>query len=161
MMRDIPNQPDASHDYHPNQTPRRPLLRGRPLLCYAARVGRGAAGQRLRRRRFCAGRRPPLCHFGTSYGDGEYPCSTGAKIGVDSGTVGCIRIADISDPEVQDEAELNRLGTVVVFCDEFGCGSDSGVLFFGGVTVDTAGEDEDGDDGDYYEEEDQDEDEDY
>ena len=35
-----------------------------------------------------------------------------------------------------------------------------GVLFFGGVAVDTAGEDDDGDDGDYYEE-DQDEDEDY
>ena len=98
--------------------------------------------------------------FGAAYGDGQYPCSNGASIGVDSGTVGCIRIADISDPKVQDEAELNRLGTVVVFCDEFGCGSDNGVLFFGGVAVDTAGEDDDGDDGDYYEE-DQDEDDDY
>lgn len=97
--------------------------------------------------------------FGTAYGDGQYPCSNGAFFAVDSGTVGCILVADIRDPGVQDEAELCRLGTIVDFADAFGCGSDKGVIFFGDVTVDTEGEDESDDD--YCEkEEDQDENED-
>lgn len=76
--------------------------------------------------------------YSTAYGDGTYPCSNGASLGVDAGLIGCILVQDIRGVE---EKEINRLGTVVTFNAPFTTGEKDGVISFGDVTVDTAGDD--------------------
>lgn len=72
--------------------------------------------------------------YSTSYGDGVYPCSNGAMLGVDAGLIGCMLVQDIRGVE---EKEINRLGTVVTFDEPFTTGEKDGVISFGYVTVDT------------------------
>ena len=76
--------------------------------------------------------------YSTAYGDGAYPCSNGAQLGVDAGLIGCILVQDIRGVE---EKEFNRLGTVVTFDAPFTTGEQNGVISFGDITVDTAEDD--------------------
>lgn len=76
--------------------------------------------------------------YTTAYGDGTYPASNGADLGVDAGLIGCIRVEDITmkDPGLD-------LGTIVTFEQDFTTGSHNGVINFDRFTVDTSCTDED------------------
>lgn len=75
--------------------------------------------------------------FSTKYGDGEYPCSNGSRLGVDAGLIGCIKLSDIKAEHTTKE--LAYLGTTVDFPNEFWCYSDNGDMTFGHITVNTSG----------------------
>ena len=79
--------------------------------------------------------------FSTMYGDGEYPCSNGSRLGVDAGLIGCVAINNILAPHTM--SEMKYLGTIVTFKDEFLCYSENGTLKFGNISVNTAFEEED------------------
>lgn len=84
--------------------------------------------------------------YGTKWGDGEYPASNGARLGVDAGLIGCIRVEDISEEELPNIS----LGTVVEFNAPFSTHSEEGVIHFGNFIVDTDPQD------DYYYDEEED-----
>jgi len=78
--------------------------------------------------------------FGTYYGDGEYPIfgvDSLARIGVDSGTVGCILWDSIDHHNDQNDVSL---GVKHTFTEDFVIDSNDGIIRFGDVTVDTSGE---------------------
>ena len=79
--------------------------------------------------------------YGTAYGDGCYPASNGAELGVDAGLIGCIRVEDIRDKVSMDE--MKRLGTIVTFDTSFVTGENEGTIKFGHITVETGDTDED------------------
>ena len=96
--------------------------------------------------------------YGTAYGDGVYQSSNGARLGVDAGLIGCIRVEDIRENKTLED--LNELGTVVEFSHEFATRGGrtvdnwDGMIRFGNITIDTSS-----DDGDYdYENDDENED---
>lgn len=91
--------------------------------------------------------------YGTAYGDGCYPCSNGAELGVDAGLIGCIRVEDIRDAE--GLARLEQLGTVVEFDREFTTSECEGTIRFGHISVETGFEEEEYDHYDYETEEDE------
>jgi hypothetical protein len=72
--------------------------------------------------------------FGTQWGDGTYEDQEGNSYPVDSGTIGCILVSDITHTD--DENDTN-LGTVHTFTDPFRVRALKGILFFGDVTIDT------------------------
>jgi hypothetical protein len=74
--------------------------------------------------------------FGTAYGDGEYSSNIGTTHGVDSGSIGCIRVEDIRDTTYSD---IERLGAIVTFDQPFEVSNDHGLLKFGSVHIETAG----------------------
>lgn len=77
------------------------------------------------------GRKFGILH--TAYGDGTYPSSAGHELGVDSGTIGCIKVEDIRCVE---DGYLD-LGNVVEMEDDFTPYGKDGVLYFGNVVVNT------------------------
>lgn len=80
--------------------------------------------------------------FSTAYGDGHYRASNGARLSVDSGSIGCVRVDDIRPCDCDGVA----LGTVVEFPEPFRVSTDGrGRLTFGYVTVNTAEDDADDD----------------
>jgi len=89
----------------------------------------------------------------TAYGDGSYQDQQGRSYGVDSGTIGAIRLSDIRD----ETANVNDLVTrrlaqvipVVSHLEDYEVFEEDGLLTFGPVTIDTAGAWEDDDDDDY------------
>lgn len=87
--------------------------------------------------------------FGTMYGDGVYSDNSGKPYGVDAGLIGAIKVEDISE---EDKANI-QCGNVVVFEDDWVAKTESGVLFFGDVVINTGDEEEDED---YWPEEDED-----
>lgn len=91
--------------------------------------GRGVEGEFTLRdgRRFAS--------FGTAFGDGEYYNNIGTSHGVDSGSIGCIRIEDIRDDECRN---LEVLGAVVEFTESFEVAKvGRGLLKFGHVEIET------------------------
>lgn len=74
--------------------------------------------------------------FGTAYGDGEYTSNIGTTHGVDSGSIGCIRVEDIRDTTYDN---IERLGAIVEFSQPFEVSKDQGLLVFGHVQIETAG----------------------
>ena len=70
--------------------------------------------------------------FNTMYGDGSYFDKLGYRYDVDAGLIGCIAVDNIKEP--LPEASGFRL---VTFTDEFECDAEDGILFFGGVHIDT------------------------
>lgn len=74
--------------------------------------------------------------FGTAYGDGTYCSNIGTEHGVDSGSIGCIRVEDIRDNTYDD---IERLGAIVEFDHPFEVSKDQGLLIFGHVQIETAG----------------------
>lgn len=76
--------------------------------------------------------------YSTLNGDGSYPCSDGSSIGVDSGSIGCIKIDGLSKRDL-------KYGTIVEFKNNFTTDEHEGVIRFGHITIDTHVEDEDED----------------
>lgn len=54
--------------------------------------------------------------YSTAYGDGEYQTNVGGSLGVDSGSIGCIRLEDIDQT---DPSNMIKLGNIVKFDTEF------------------------------------------
>jgi hypothetical protein len=83
--------------------------------------------------------------FNTAWGDGVYGSNAGQHC-VDSGSIGCIRIDDISESE-RNFDEMHRLGAIVDFPNEFRTKTDNeGQLTFGHVVVETNDIDDEEDD---------------
>ncbi len=75
-----------------------------------------------------------VCVYNTQYGDGAFPCSNGAVLGVDAGLIGAI-------PAVLMTQGSYDLGTEVVFEESFECGRDwDGRMHFGDFEVMTGDE---------------------
>jgi hypothetical protein len=69
--------------------------------------------------------------FNTAYGDGEYYDMQGRSYSVDSGTLGCIKVDNLT--EDVDE----NLGNVVEMPHDFYCYSDGKTIYFGHVAIET------------------------
>ena len=92
--------------------------------------------------------------FSTAYGDGEYFDQEGNAYGVDSGTIGAIKVDDIRDTNAHLEG-----GNIHEFAAEIDgndCWSENGELGFYKVVINTGDSDED----DHFEDEEELEDED-
>jgi hypothetical protein len=79
--------------------------------------------------------------FATAYGDGEYRSSINTLHSVDSGSIGCILLSDIRDNQYSLE-RLQELGAIIDFEAPFEVEADYGLLKFGNVLIETAGDDE-------------------
>jgi len=96
----------------------------------------------------------------TAYGDGTYNDNMGRPYSVDSGTIGAIKVSDVTDPEFQ-HAIKNGLGQVIEFpveLDETSVYAEDGTLVFDTVYIDTGSDYADDEDDYNVEDEDQDED---
>ena len=80
--------------------------------------------------------------YNTAYGDGEYKDTDGQRYGVDSGSIGCIRIEDINWKNMDNNEDL---GHAVYFPKDFETSYNDGVITFGHVSIDTKGTDEEED----------------
>jgi len=73
--------------------------------------------------------------LGTKYGDGEYHSQKGEAFPVDSGLIGAIKIEDavVGRDEILGEGfgVIHEFGSPFAICD------NDGVLFFGGIIIDT------------------------
>jgi hypothetical protein len=72
--------------------------------------------------------------WSTAYGDGSYPDQVGRVYDVDAGVIGCILESDIRDPE-----GFTSGGQVIDFATEFETWEDRGMIRFGDISIDTAG----------------------
>lgn len=88
--------------------------------------------------------------FNTAHGDGEYFDDFNRSYGVDSGSIGCILVSDISGAKGKDPEG----GHIITFESDFVARNDYGVIQFGHVAIDTSpsaddgeGDDNDRDDG--------------
>lgn len=82
--------------------------------------------------------------YSTQYGDGLYRSNRGTMHSVDAGSIGCIRIEDIRDPEAT-EAAMKSLGAIVEFTEDFATSSDyDGTIIIDGMEIYT-GDDPDDD----------------
>ena len=86
----------------------------------------------------------------TAFGDGEFLDQHGASYGVDSGTIGCVRLQDLA-PDVAQRflsyrSHYNRCSRVHTVPSPFRPFAVDGILTFGPVVIDTNGwlEDVDG-----------------
>ena len=76
-----------------------------------------------------------FANFSTAHGDGVYADNQDKNYAVDSGTIGCIKIDDIRNPNNED---IKRLGNIVTFDAPFNCHSDGKVITFGHkIAIDT------------------------
>lgn len=80
--------------------------------------------------------------YNTMYGDGTYPDQYGFKYGVDSGSIGCIRVEDI-------RGEVSEEGSIVVFPYQFETGEKNGVIRIGHIEIDTDPQEEEDFDEEY------------
>ena len=79
--------------------------------------------------------------FPTAYGDGEYFDQAGNAYGVDSGTIGAIKVDDIRDTNAHlDGGNIHEFAAEI---DQYDCWSENGELGFYKVVIDTAGSDYD------------------
>lgn len=90
--------------------------------------------------------------YNTAYGDGTYRSNKGHSISVDSGSIGCIKVDDITD-DTYDRDLLERLGAFVTFDYDFDTENDRGTICIDDIKVYT----ETDPDEDYYDEEEEDE----
>ena len=72
--------------------------------------------------------------FSTAYGDGVYYDESARAYPVDSGCIGCIKVSDIKD-ETFDIKDIDNLGNIIHFDEEFEVGNYDGVIFFGNVNI--------------------------
>lgn len=68
----------------------------------------------------------------TAYGDGVYYDQTGHRYLVDSGSIGCVRLDDVTDPK-----DRIQHGNVVVFTEPFETSTDGKVITIGHLHIDT------------------------
>ena len=81
--------------------------------------------------------------FQTKYGDGSYFDQKGNEYFVDSGSIGCIPIENITKRE---DGSYIELGSVFNFDEDFDVSQNGGVLIFGLIHIDTNSEQDDEDD---------------
>ena len=74
-----------------------------------------------------------IAAFAMMYGCGFYVCSSGDKISVNDGIIGCMRLQDIRDNLTI--ANLKKMGAVVEFEKPFVVKEQGDTLIFGNVTV--------------------------
>ena len=78
--------------------------------------------------------------YGTAHGDGVYRDQQGNGYPVDSGSIGCVLVDDIT------EGELDKMGgNTFDFEEHFETGEDDGVIYIGDIEIDTQGHEEDDD----------------
>lgn len=76
--------------------------------------------------------------YGTVHGDGVYHDRHANRYPVDSGSIGCVRVDDIT------EGELDKFpGNIFDFKEDFETYMEGGVIIIGDVVIDTAGGEED------------------
>ena len=75
--------------------------------------------------------------YNTSYGDGQYSSNTPHKFCVDSGSIGCIRLEDITDETYSMEL-VSDLGAIITFESDFVTSVHNGTIRFGNVEIYTA-----------------------
>lgn len=80
--------------------------------------------------------------YGTAHGDGSYDDQHYNEYGVDSGSIGCILVSD-ADPDLLKE--INDLGHIHEFKNNFYTSTDGSVLTFGSIEIDTDPRDDDED----------------
>ena len=71
--------------------------------------------------------------FTTKWGDGLYKAGS-SEFCVDSGSIGCIKVSDITNP---DEVDMRRLGGIFDFDESFVVYSDDGIIRFGYMLINT------------------------
>lgn len=81
--------------------------------------------------------------YGTAYGDGTYYDQTGREYLVDAGIIGCILLSDINFDDKSNEVSG---GQVKEFARDFDTHSEQGVIFIGGIAINTGDEDEEDED---------------
>jgi len=80
----------------------------------------------------------PFNMMRTAYGDGVYEGSDGKSYSVDSGSIGCIAVDCISDKAKLAETLEKGLGHLHEAEEEdFNCGNDEGLLWFGELEIQT------------------------
>ena len=86
--------------------------------------------------------------YGTAYGDGYYLDQKGNGYPVDSGSIGCVLVEQIT------EGELDKMGgNLFDFEEDFETGEEDGIIRIGDVEIDTQGVDDEEDDHDEEDEE--------
>jgi hypothetical protein len=75
--------------------------------------------------------------YGTAYGDGVYQDQEGNPYPVDSGSIGCVLVDQITEGHLDI-----TLGNIIDFSEDFSTGEDDGTIQFGEVEIDTRGEEE-------------------
>ena len=70
--------------------------------------------------------------FGTAHGDGCYDDQEGREYAVDSGSIGCIKVEDITEDEIRED-----LGNIIDFPNDFYVKKNGGELIFGRVWINT------------------------
>lgn len=81
----------------------------------------------------------PYYMLKTAFGDGCYRGSDGKDYSVDSGTIGCIAVADVADQDKLNDVINRGLGHLHEW-DDFDCGScgyDEGTLYFHELDIPT------------------------
>jgi hypothetical protein len=78
--------------------------------------------------------------FSTAYGDGEYFDQAGNAYGVDSGTIGAIKVDDIRDTNAHLEG--GNIHEFAAEIDGYDCWSENGELGFYKVVINTGDEGE-------------------
>lgn len=76
-----------------------------------------------------------FANFNTMYGDGCYESNLGTSHGVDSGSIGCIRVEDIRD-EITEQG-MKNLGAVITFDMPFNVTKQDGDICFGRMRIAT------------------------
>jgi hypothetical protein len=85
--------------------------------------------------------------YGTAYGDGVYPDQNGNEYPVDSGSIGCVLVDQITEGQLDI-----TLGNIFDFKESFTTDSEDGVIMIGDVEIDTRGENEEVDYDEYLDE---------
>jgi hypothetical protein len=83
--------------------------------------------------------------YGTAYGDGVYPDQHGNGYPVDSGSIGCVLVDDITEGHLDI-----TLGNTFDFEEDFETGEEGGIIRIGEIEIDTKGEEEDYDEEEEY-----------
>lgn len=77
--------------------------------------------------------------FGTKWGDGTYYSQFGHTFGVDAGLIGCIKVSDISESEIENISD----GAVIDFNEPFECSvNEDGLIKIGFVEIPTGYDEE-------------------
>ena len=84
--------------------------------------------------------------YGTMYGDGGYHSNIGTSHSVDAGLIGCIRVEDIRANKYED---IESLGAIVEFENDFVTSEHEGTIQFGHVEIYTGYDEHDCDCPDY------------
>jgi hypothetical protein len=72
--------------------------------------------------------------FNTAYGDGEYYDQDKHSYSVDAGSIGCVRVEDITANKYPD---LSELGRIVTFDEDFKVSEDHGLIEIGHLLIET------------------------